>query len=152
MWEIETIDQIFTLRQILKKTRDKQINTFHLFIEFKSAFDTPNRDHLYATMSAFGIPAKLIRLCEMTLKNAQCIVKVGNNLSEPFNAKRGFRQADSLTWDFFNMLMEKIIGAAGLRHTGTFFYKSVMPLAYADDIDKLRPLALSSLRKRGVLV
>ena len=31
--------------------------------------------------------------------------------------------------------MEKIICAAGLRHTGTIFYKSIMPLAYADDVD-----------------
>ena len=83
-------------------------------------------------MSEFGIPAKLIRLCEMTLKN---VVKVGNNLCEPFDAKRGFRQADSLSCDFFNSLMEKIICTAGLRHTGTIFYKSIMPLAYADDVD-----------------
>ena len=33
-------------------------------------------------MFELGIPAKLIRLCEMALKNAQCVVKVGNNLSE----------------------------------------------------------------------
>ena len=71
-----TIDQIFTLRQILQKTRDKQINTFHLFVDFKSAFDTPHRGHLYATMSEFDIPAKLIRLCEMTLKNAQCVERL----------------------------------------------------------------------------
>ena len=101
--------------QILEKTRDKQINTFHLFVDFKSAFDTPHTDHLYTTMSEFGIPAKLIRLCEMTLKTAQCIVKVGNSLSEPFDAKRGFRQGDSLSSDFFNILMEKILSAAGLR-------------------------------------
>ena len=31
--------------------------------------------------------------------------------------------------------METIICAAGLRHSGTIFYKSVMTLAYADDID-----------------
>ena len=37
-------------------------------------------------MSEFGIPAKLIRLREMTLKNAKCVVKVGNNLPEPFDA------------------------------------------------------------------
>ena len=86
-------------------------------------------------MSEFGIPAKLIRLCEMTLKNAQCVVKVGNNLSEPFDTNRGFRQGDSLSCDFFNILMEKIICAAGLRDTGTIFYKSIMPLAYADDVD-----------------
>ena len=36
-----TIDQIFTLRQIFEKTRNKQINTFHLFVDFKSTFDTP---------------------------------------------------------------------------------------------------------------
>ena len=31
--------------------------------------------------------------------------------------------------------MEKIICAVGLRHTGAIFYKSIMPLAYADDVD-----------------
>jgi len=130
-----TIDQIFTLRQILEKTQERQIDTHHLFVDFKAAFDSPDRAHLYTTMSEFGIPDKLIRLCKMTLKNARSVVKVGNNLSEPFDTKRGFRQGDTLSCDFFNILMEKIIYAAGLRHNGTIFYKSVMPLAYADDID-----------------
>ena len=31
--------------------------------------------------------------------------------------------------------MGKIISAAGLRHSGTIFYKSIMTLAYADDVD-----------------
>ena len=31
--------------------------------------------------------------------------------------------------------MEKIICAAGLRRTGTIFDKSIMSLAYADDVD-----------------
>ena len=107
-----TTDQIFTLRQILEKTRNKQINTFHLFVDFKSAFDTPHRDHLYAIMSEFGIPAKLIRLFKITLKNARCVVKVGNNLSKPFDGKHGLAEVSA----------------------------------------KLKPLSLSSLRKRGVLV
>ena len=85
-------------------------------------------------MYEFGIPAKN-KVCEMALKNAQCVAKVGNNLFEPFDAQRGFRQADSLFCDFFNILMEKIICAASLRHTATIVYKSVMPLAYADDVD-----------------
>ena len=94
----------------------------------------------------------------MTLKNVQCVVKVGNNLSEPFDAKES-RQCDSLSCDFFKILMEKIICAAGLRHTGTIFYKSIMPLAYADDVDiigrvtvKLQSRYRSSRRMRGVLV
>ena len=39
-----TIDQIFTLRQILEKTQEKQIDTHHLFVDFKDAFDSPNRE------------------------------------------------------------------------------------------------------------
>ena len=50
------------------------------FIYLGSSINTDND-----TMSEFGIAAKLIRLCEMTLKNAQCVV------SEAFDAKRGFR-------------------------------------------------------------
>ena len=130
-----TTDQIFTLRQILEKTQEKQIDTHHLFVDFKAAFDSPHRVHLYATMSEFGIPDKLIRLSEMTLRNAQCVVKVGSDLTEPFDAKRGFRQGDTLSCDFFNLMMEKIICAAGLKHSGTIFYKSVMPLSYADDVN-----------------
>ena len=45
------------------------------------------------------------------------------------------RHGDSLSCDFFNILIEKIICAAGLRHTGTIFYKSIMSLAYAGDVD-----------------
>ena len=86
-----TIDQICTLRQILEKTEEKQIGTHHLFVDFKPVFDTSHRDQLYAAISEFDIPAKLISLCEMTLKIAKCVVKVDNNLSEPFDAKRGFR-------------------------------------------------------------
>ena len=108
-----TMDQIFALRQILEKTQKKQIETHHLIVYFKFAFDTPHNNHLYATMSEFGI----IRLCEMTLKWLMC----RKGKSEPFDANRGFRQGDSLSCDSFNILMERIIYAAGLRHSGKFF-------------------------------
>lgn len=35
-----TIDQIFTLRQILERTREHDIDTYHLFIDFKAAYDS----------------------------------------------------------------------------------------------------------------
>ena len=44
-------------------------------------------------------------------------------------------KCDFLSCDFFNILIERNISAAGLRHSGTIFYKSVMLLAYADDVD-----------------
>ena len=49
-----TIDQIFTLCQILKKRHENQDKILHLFVDIKAAFDSAVRD-------SFGILAKLIR-------------------------------------------------------------------------------------------
>ncbi|XP_049306066.1 LINE-1 retrotransposable element ORF2 protein isoform X2 [Bactrocera dorsalis] len=78
-----TTDQIFTMRQILEKTRERRIDTHHLFVDFKTAFDSTKRSCLYAAMSEFGIPAKLIRLCKLALSNTKSSVRVGKDLSEP---------------------------------------------------------------------
>ncbi|XP_060665650.1 uncharacterized protein LOC132797914 [Drosophila nasuta] len=71
-----TVDQIFTLRQILEKSYENQIDTYHLFVDYKAAFDSPRRDRLYAAMSELDIPAKLTRLCRMTLSNTISSVNV----------------------------------------------------------------------------
>ena len=59
-----------------------------------AAFNSPIKDHVFGTMSEFGIPPKLIRLSRMTLSNSANLVKVGMNLSEPFDNVRDFRQGD----------------------------------------------------------
>jgi hypothetical protein len=46
----------------LEKTKEFGIETYHLSIDFKSAYDTTKREQLYNTMSEFNIPNKLIRL------------------------------------------------------------------------------------------
>ncbi|XP_043064519.1 uncharacterized protein LOC122320475 [Drosophila ficusphila] len=131
-----TMDQIFTLRQILEKSHENQIDTYHLFVDYKAAFDSPRRDLLYAAMSELGIPAKLTRLCRMTLSNTNSSVKVGHDQSETFNTKLGLRQGDSLSCMLFNLLMESIIRKAGVHRTGTILTnRCVQLLAYADDID-----------------
>ena len=91
-----TIDQIFTPGQILEKTHEKHNDTYHLFVDYKAAFDSSIRSEVFKAMSTFGIPAKLIRLRRITLCGTRSAVKVGKDLSEPFNTERGFRQGDSL--------------------------------------------------------
>ena len=86
-------------------------------------------------MSEFGISAKLIRLCRMTLSNSCCSVKVCKDYSGPFDTVRGFRQGDALSCDLFNFLMESVLRKAAVHRNGTIFYKSVQLHAYAEDID-----------------
>ena len=64
-------------------------NTYHLFIDFKAAFDSIARVELYDAMSSFGILAKLISLVRMTMTNVTCKVKVDRKFSGSFAITQG---------------------------------------------------------------
>lgn len=128
-----TVDQVHTLRQILEKTNN--IKTFHLFIDFKAAYDSINRNKLLKAMTEFNIPTKLVNLTKATLCNVRNRVKIQNHFSEPFTTERGLRQGDSLACLLFNLALEKCIRDSGLARRGTLWNRSLQLLAYADDID-----------------
>jgi len=130
-----TTKQIFTLRQILKKTKEFGIETHHLFIYFKSAYDTIKRDQLYNAKSEFNIPNKLIRLTRMTMDNTKSQARIQSDLSDSIITKKGLRQGDPLACLLFNLALEKVIRNPGIQTSGTIFYKSVQNLAYADGVD-----------------
>jgi sorting nexin-29 len=130
-----TTDQIFCLRQILEKTNEFNTDTYHLFIDFRAAYDTVNRAKLYRAMEEFNIPIKLINLVKLTMSNVECRVRIQEDLSEPLKTLNGLRQGDALACMLFNMALEKAIRDAGVQTTGHIFNKSVQLLAYADDID-----------------
>ena len=71
-----TVDQMFTLRQILEKTREFNIDTHHLFIDFKQAYDSIRRNKFLTAVYALGIPAKLVDMCSLTLADTKSLVKV----------------------------------------------------------------------------
>lgn len=105
-----TIDQMFTLRKILDNNHEMQIDTYYLFIDYKTAFDTPIRAKFFETMSAYCIAANVTYThCKMTLSNKKSLVKIGSDLSEPLTTTRGLRQGNSLSCNFFKILMEKIL-------------------------------------------
>ena len=91
---------------------------------------------LYDAMSAFGVPAKLIRLVRITMTNVTCQVRVDGKLTEPFAATKGLRQGDGLPCLLFNLALERAIRDSRVETTGeTIFQKSTQILAYDYDID-----------------
>jgi hypothetical protein len=75
-----TINQIFTLGQIIEMTVEFQIGIHHLFIGFKAAYDGINCERLYSAMEEFGIPRKLIKLIQMTMAKLECSVRIQSHL------------------------------------------------------------------------
>jgi sorting nexin-29 len=53
-----TVDQIYTLRQILEKTTEHNIETHHLFIDFITAYGNINRAWLYVAKQEFQFTDK----------------------------------------------------------------------------------------------
>ena len=54
--ERSTVDQIFTVRQVLEKCGEHGKNTHQIFIDFKAAYDSIDRCSLFAGMGELNIP------------------------------------------------------------------------------------------------
>lgn len=130
-----TTDQMFTLRQILDKFREYNLQTHHLFIDFKAAYDSVKRNELWQIMIEHGFPAKLIRLIRATLDGSKSSVRVADEISSSFVTFDGLKQGDALSNLLFNIALEGAIRRAGVHRSGTIVTKSHMLLGFADDID-----------------
>ncbi|CAK1578640.1 unnamed protein product [Parnassius mnemosyne] len=86
-------------------------------------------------MMEIGIPTKLVRLTEMTLRNSQSVVRVQTNVSEPLRTNDGLRQGDALSCLLFNIALDKCIRDSKIETIGTIYHKSVKILGCADDLD-----------------
>jgi hypothetical protein len=71
-----TRNQIFSMKQILVHCYEYDIDTHCIFIDFKQAFDSPDRNESYKSLYNVGIPRKLINVIKESLTNAKG--KVGN--------------------------------------------------------------------------
>ncbi|XP_039443150.1 uncharacterized protein LOC120423415 [Culex pipiens pallens] len=130
-----TTDQIFTVRQILQKCREYQVPTHHLFIDFKAAYDSVDREELWKIMDENGFPGKLIRLIKMTMDGARCCVKISGAESDSFTSLGGLRQGDGISCLCFNVVLEGVMRRAGFNMRGTIFSKSNQFICFADDMD-----------------
>jgi sorting nexin-29 len=128
-----TTNQIFALSQIMEKTVEYQNGVHHLFIDFKSAYDSIDRQKLLCAIMEFGIPLKLIILVKTTPTDVQYSVQIQSHLSGPIPITRGVKQGDALACLLFNIALEKVMRDSGIQTRGTIFFKTVQILAYADD-------------------
>ena len=121
-----TTDQIFALQQILQKCREYNVPTHHLFIDFKAAYDSIDREELWQIMHEYGFLNKLTRLIKATVQRVVCYVRVSGVLSNPFESRKGLRQGDGSSCLLFNIALEGVIRRAA---------KTVQLISFADDID-----------------
>lgn len=60
-----TTDHIFTLRQLMEKYYEYNKYLHILFVDFKQAYDSIDREQLWIALRNFRIPKKIVKLVEI---------------------------------------------------------------------------------------
>ena len=130
-----TSDQIFTLRQVLEKRWEYAQSSHLLFIDFKQAYDCLHRDSLWAILSSFEIPTKLVKIIQALYADTISRVRVKGAYSTPFPIASGVRQGCLLSPCVFNLALEWVIRQLRTEGCGVRVGRHTLSvLAYADDV------------------
>ena len=129
-------DQIFTLRQILEQRYQFKRNTILTFIDFKAAFDSIDRRHLWDICEALGMPVNTLQMLKAMYDESYSCVRAYNQLSEPFAITTGVRQGSILSPLLFIFIVDWIMMTA--THDKNFGIQLeetlITDLDFADDI------------------
>ena len=104
-----TAEQIFNLRILCEKYSQHQLNLYHVFIDFKKAFDRVWHKALWATMKIYNINENLINVIENLYNKATSAVLFSNSIGEWFRTTVGVRQGCLLSPTLFNIFLERIM-------------------------------------------
>lgn len=153
-----TIDGIFTVRQLMEKTREQRCNLYIAFIDFTKAFDTVNRQLLFSILGKIGCPPKLIRLIKSLYTDVKARLIIDGDLSKLFDYNGGVKQgcklaptlygiyAAILLWIAFKDIPNEFSILIRFRTDGDLFdlkrlkaktkvfYEYIREAQYADDI------------------
>ena len=134
-----TIEQIFNLRILCEKYLHHQQNLFHVFVDFKKAFDRVWHAALWATMRKYNISANLVRTIEQLYDKATSAVQMNGSIGEWFRTTVGVRQGCLLSPTLFNIFLERIMSDALEEHDGkvSISGRNITNLRFADEIDAL---------------
>ena len=133
-----TKEKIFKLKVLCEKYLQHQQVLYHVFIDFKMAFDRVWNAVFSATMKKY-ISANLIRVIKNLYDKATSAVLFSSNIGDWFRTTVGVRQGYLLLPTLFKIFLGRIMTDASEDHEGTVSIgcRTIANLRFADDIDGL---------------
>ena len=134
-----TTEQIFNLRVLMEKYQQHQQDLYHVFTDFKKAFDRVWHAALWTTRHKYNVGANLITIIKSLYEKSTSAVLFNGNTGDWFRTTVGVRQGCLLSPTLFNVFLEKIMTDALENHEGTVRIggRIITNLRFADDIDGL---------------
>jgi len=130
------VDQLFSLRRTLEHRHKYKQTTVACFIDFRSAFDSVNRNALWQLLIADGVPTKIVNLIKAYYASTKARVLVGSESTRDFDLTSGVRQGCVLSPMLFNVAIDYIMRHSLRGYEGVEISQgySIGDLEYADDI------------------
>ena len=130
------VDQIFTLRRILEHRFKFQQPTAACFIDFRSAFDSVDREALWNVLLSDGVPPKVVQLLRAYYSSTKARVRVYGEETDEFSLYTGVRQGCPLSPVLFNFAVDWIMSHALQEYRGVQVDQCtwISDLEYADDV------------------
>lgn len=129
-----TVDQIFSLRQLLERRYEFGKETHLMFVDFKKAFDCLHRQAIFNAMVEMGIPKKLVQIVKTCMTKTNNKVRSQNGETELFETVSGVKQGDGLSPVIFNLALQYALKKVLTNDLTTLGLSHFQILAYADDI------------------
>ena len=104
-----TTEQIFNLRILCEKYLQHQQDLYHVFIDFKKAFDRVWHADLWAKMKKYYIRTNLIQVIKNLCNKATSAVLFNSRIGDWFRTTVGVRQGCLLSPTLFNIFLERIM-------------------------------------------
>ena len=134
-----TTAQIFYLRFLCEKYLQHQQDLYHVFIDFKKAFDRIWHAALWATMKKYNISTNLIWIIKHLYNKATSAVLFNSSTEDGFQTTAGVWQGCLLSPTLFNLFLERIMTDAleGYKGTVSIWRRTITSLCFADVISGL---------------
>ena len=110
--------QIHILRRVIEGAKAQDIPLYITFIDFKKAFDSVDREMMFAIMRHIGIPQKIVNVTRLLYDKSVSQVYLEGKLSEPFSVTTGVLQGDVLAPFLFIIVIDYV----SRRSAGNFGY------------------------------
>ena len=136
MSDRSTIEQIFTIRQIVENTTEFRQKAFIAFVDFHAAFDSVDRKALSRILELTGLPEKYCRLLKALHHGTDSCVQVNGRRSPFVQITTWVRQGCAVTPELFNVIIDYVMTKTTSRLSFglKFGDHTITDVDFADDL------------------
>jgi Reverse transcriptase (RNA-dependent DNA polymerase) len=102
-------DNVFTLSQITERRTARNLNTHLIFVDLEKAYDTVPLNKLFEVLDESDLSRVYVRAIYNIYKDAKAVIKIGKNISEPFEITKGLKQGCCLSPTLFKIYIQKAL-------------------------------------------